>query len=118
MENGMNIKPDAAGESVGPSVSGIKLAGNLFVRLRVFLLAGNISNRETSHRSVLMPHDFNEINVSDDDASDMDIIKDIINTEKPEDAFYVADIGDIIKRHNEWINKMPKVIPHYGTFID
>jgi len=66
-----------------------------------------------------MPHyDFNEINVFDDDVRDMDIIKDIINTEKPEDAFYIADIGDVIKNHHKWINKMPKVVPHYGMFID
>lgn len=66
-----------------------------------------------------MPHcDYNEISVFNDDVNEIDIIKDIIKIEKPEDPFYVADIGDVIKRHQEWINKMPKVIPHYGTFID
>lgn len=66
-----------------------------------------------------MPHyDFNEINIFDDDVDDVDIIKDIIKTEKPEDAFYVADIGDIIKRHEKWLKTMPKVTPHYGKFID
>lgn len=59
-------------------------------------------------------YDFNEINVFDDHVDDVDIIKDIIKSEKPEDAFYVADIGDVVARHRNWINKMPKVIPHYG----
>ncbi|XP_012230173.1 ornithine decarboxylase 1-like isoform X2 [Linepithema humile] len=63
----------------------------------------------------IMPHfDFDEINILNDNTNDMDIIRDIINTDKPEDAFYVADIGDVIKRHHEWIKKMPKVIPHYA----
>lgn len=60
---------------------------------------------------------FKEIKVIDDGVDDMDIIRDIIKIEKPEDAFYIADIGDVIKRHHEWISKMPKVIPHYGMFI-
>ncbi|XP_050450760.1 ornithine decarboxylase 2-like [Cataglyphis hispanica] len=57
---------------------------------------------------------FKEIKVIDDGVDDMDIIRDIIKIEKPEDAFYIADIGDVIKRHHEWITKMPKVIPHYA----
>ncbi|XP_072761190.1 antizyme inhibitor 2-like [Anoplolepis gracilipes] len=57
---------------------------------------------------------FKEINIIDDNVDDMDIIRDIIQIEKPEEAFYIADIGDVIKRHNEWINKMPKVIPYYA----
>lgn len=68
-----------------------------------------------------MPHfNFKEIEVIDDKKNDLDIIKDIIKLEEPEDAFYIADIGDIIKRHQAWISKMPRVIPHYGmsaTFI-
>lgn len=60
---------------------------------------------------------FKEIKVIDDGVDDMDIIRDIIKIEKPEDAFYIADIGDVIKRHHEWISKMPKVIPHYGILM-
>lgn len=60
---------------------------------------------------------FKEIKIIDDGVDDMDIIRDIIKIEKPEDAFYIADIGDVIKRHHEWISKMPKVIPHYGMFM-
>ncbi|XP_018402076.1 PREDICTED: ornithine decarboxylase 2-like [Cyphomyrmex costatus] len=58
--------------------------------------------------------DFKDIQVVNDSLNDIDVIRDIIKIEKPEDAFYVVDIGDIIKRHQEWISKMPKVVPHYA----
>ncbi|KAG5325807.1 AZIN1 inhibitor, partial [Pseudoatta argentina] len=63
----------------------------------------------------IMSHlDFKDIQVVNDSVNDIDVIRDIIKTEKPEDAFYVMDVGDIIKRHQEWISKMPKVVPHYA----
>lgn len=58
-----------------------------------------------------------DINVFDDNVDDMDIIRNITNTKNCEDAFYIADIGSVIERHRKWINKMPRVIPHYGTFV-
>ncbi|KAL6259627.1 hypothetical protein P5V15_009543 [Pogonomyrmex californicus] len=62
-----------------------------------------------------MPHfDFKEIKVVDDSVNDTDVIRDVIKVENLEDAFYVADIGDVVKRHQDWISKMPKVIPHYA----
>ena len=61
--------------------------------------------------------DFKDIQVVNDSVNDIDIIRDIIKTEKLEDAFYVMDVGDIIKRHQEWISKMPKVVPHYGMSV-
>lgn len=61
-------------------------------------------------------HNFNELKVFDDAVDNMDIIRTIIAMENQEDSFYIADIGDIINKHLEWITKMPKVVPHYGTF--
>ncbi|XP_018306617.1 ornithine decarboxylase 2-like [Mycetomoellerius zeteki] len=58
--------------------------------------------------------DFKDIQVVNDSVNDIDVIRDIIKNEKPEDAFYVVDIGDIIRRHQEWISKMPKIVPHYA----
>lgn len=63
----------------------------------------------------MSPDDFNEITVFDDAADNMDIIKTIINMKNQEDAFYIVDIGDIVNKHCEWITKMPRVAPHYGT---
>jgi len=57
---------------------------------------------------------FNEIKVFDDTMDNMEIIRSLINTESPERAFYIADIGNVIKRHHEWLSKMPRVIPHFG----
>lgn len=62
----------------------------------------------------MSPGDFNEINVFDDAADNMDIIKTIIDIKNQEDAFYIVDIGDIINKHREWITKIPRVVPHYG----
>ncbi|XP_071563976.1 ornithine decarboxylase-like [Temnothorax nylanderi] len=55
-----------------------------------------------------------KIRVINDEVEDMDIIKDLVKSEELEDAFYIADIGGVIKKHQEWISKMPKVVPHYA----
>lgn len=60
---------------------------------------------------------FEEIKIFDDAIDDMDIIRTIIKTEDEEKAFYIADIGNVIRKHEEWITKMPRVIPHFGTCI-
>lgn len=59
--------------------------------------------------------DFNEIKVFEDTANDTDIIRTIIDVEDQEDPFYILDIADVIKRHNDWISKMPRVVPHYAV---
>lgn len=48
---------------------------------------------------------------------DMDIIRTMTSTEDHENAFYIADIGNVIQKHQEWITKMPRVIPHFGEHI-
>ncbi|XP_014484259.1 PREDICTED: ornithine decarboxylase 2-like [Dinoponera quadriceps] len=58
---------------------------------------------------------FNELKVFDDAVDNMDIIRTIIAMENQEDSFYIVDVGDIIKKHREWITKMPKVVPHYAV---
>lgn len=63
----------------------------------------------------MSPGDFNEIKVFDDAADNMDVIKTVIATKNQEDGFYIVDIGDIINKHREWITKIPRVAPHYGT---
>ncbi|XP_071563966.1 ornithine decarboxylase 2-like [Temnothorax nylanderi] len=57
---------------------------------------------------------YNEIKIIDDEVENTDIIKDYVKKEKLEDAFYIADIGGVIKKHQEWISKLPKVVPHYA----
>jgi ornithine decarboxylase len=31
-----------------------------------------------------------------------------------EEAFFICDLGEIIKKHDEWISQLPRVQPHYG----
>lgn len=57
------------------------------------------------------------IQVYDDGAKDLDIMRKIINNQNQEDAFYILDVGNIIQKHKEWIKKIPRVIPHYGMIF-
>ncbi|XP_032673218.1 ornithine decarboxylase 2-like isoform X2 [Odontomachus brunneus] len=57
---------------------------------------------------------FHEIKVIDDSMNDMEVIRNIINTKNQDQAFYIANIGSVIKRHDEWIAKMPRVTPHFA----
>lgn len=59
---------------------------------------------------------FDEIKIFNDTMDDMEIIRTML-TEDQERAFYIADIGNVIQKHQEWITKMPRVVPHFGTHI-
>ncbi|XP_057341331.1 ornithine decarboxylase 2-like [Microplitis mediator] len=56
----------------------------------------------------------NNITFYNDNLSDIDIIKNIIDKNNQEDAFYIVDIEDIIKQHKKWVSMIPRVIPHYA----
>ncbi|XP_014486971.1 PREDICTED: LOW QUALITY PROTEIN: ornithine decarboxylase 2-like, partial [Dinoponera quadriceps] len=60
-------------------------------------------------------YNFNEIKVFDDSMNDMDVIKTITDTVFQEKAFYIANIGNVIQKHDEWITKMPSVAPHFAV---
>ncbi|XP_035733399.1 ornithine decarboxylase-like [Vespa mandarinia] len=55
-----------------------------------------------------------EVHLYEDEIEEYDIIKKIISTRHQEDAFYIFDLGVIIKKHQDWIKKMPRVVPHYA----
>jgi len=44
-------------------------------------------------------------------------IKSIANelTKVTEEAFFICDLGEIIKKHEEWIFQLPRVKPHYAV---
>jgi len=44
-----------------------------------------------------------------------DIIRDTIINGNSEDAFYVVDIQDILRKHKNWLLKMPRVQPFYAV---
>ncbi|XP_047370309.1 ornithine decarboxylase 1-like isoform X2 [Vespa velutina] len=58
--------------------------------------------------------DLNQIQIYEDQVKDYDILKNIITTHDQEDPFYILDLGIIIKKHQDWIKKMPRVVPYYA----
>ncbi|RWS26694.1 ornithine decarboxylase 2-like protein [Leptotrombidium deliense] len=44
-----------------------------------------------------------------------EIVRDVIATSGHEDPFYVVDIQDIIKKHKNWLLKMPRIKPYYAV---
>ncbi|KAF7378650.1 hypothetical protein HZH66_015437 [Vespula vulgaris] len=57
----------------------------------------------------------NEIQIYEDKFKDYDILKNVITTRDQEDAFYILDLGIIMKQHQEWIKKMPRIVPYYAV---
>ncbi|KAH0539275.1 ornithine decarboxylase 2-like [Cotesia glomerata] len=57
---------------------------------------------------------FNNITIYDDNLSDFDIIRSIIEKNDQEDAFYILNIEEIIKQHKKWFAMIPRVFPHYA----
>lgn len=55
--------------------------------------------------------------IQEGEADIMNIINEItaFGTTNQEDPFYVFNIGDIVKKHQTWIEKMPRVVPHYAV---
>ncbi|XP_076231000.1 ornithine decarboxylase 1-like [Calliopsis andreniformis] len=57
---------------------------------------------------------FDKIKQFDDSMKDTDIIKTIIKLRNREGAFCILDIADIVQKHQNWITKMPRVVPYYA----
>jgi ornithine decarboxylase len=57
------------------------------------------------------------IQVVEGEADVMNIINEITacGTANQDEPFYVFNIGDIVKKHQTWIEKMPRVVPHYAV---
>ncbi|XP_076385006.1 ornithine decarboxylase 2-like isoform X2 [Megachile rotundata] len=58
---------------------------------------------------------FAEVKQFEDATNDFDIIKDIIDNESQEEPFYILDVNDLMRKHLDWISKMPRVTPHYAV---
>ncbi|XP_070505352.1 ornithine decarboxylase-like [Chironomus tepperi] len=57
------------------------------------------------------------IHIMDDDVNSTELINQLTlnGTINQEDPFYIFNIGDIIKKHQNWIEKMPRVAPYYAV---
>lgn len=42
------------------------------------------------------------------------VLKDKISNHEAEDAFYVADLGEVTRQFNQWKELLPRVRPYYG----
>lgn len=56
-----------------------------------------------------------KIHVLEPGKENWDVIRDIAHSGVQEEAFYVMDVGDVIRKHKEWKLKMPRVAPFYGN---
>lgn len=55
------------------------------------------------------------IHIMDSSSNVMTVIEEIANSGVQEEAFYVLDIGDIVKKHQIWKEKLPRVEPFYAV---
>uniref|UniRef100_A0A1B6M882 ornithine decarboxylase n=1 Tax=Graphocephala atropunctata TaxID=36148 RepID=A0A1B6M882_9HEMI len=55
------------------------------------------------------------IHVLDANTAPNDVLRAIALSGVQENAFYVLDVGDIVEKHQEWKNKMPRVQPFYAV---
>ena len=56
----------------------------------------------------------NTIRVLEHGQSCWDVINQVIDSGLQEEAFYVLDVNDIVRKHEEWKLKLPRVTPFYG----
>ena len=57
-----------------------------------------------------------KIHVLEPGKENWDVIRDVAHSGVQEEAFYVMDVDDIIRKHNEWKLEMPRVATFYGYF--
>lgn len=56
------------------------------------------------------------VHVLDAQSNVWSVIRDIAESGAQEDAFYVCDIGDIVRKHKIWRATLPRVKPYYGMY--
>ncbi|XP_043462594.1 ornithine decarboxylase-like [Leptopilina heterotoma] len=55
------------------------------------------------------------IHVLDNSSNVLSVIKRIANSGVQEEAFYIFDVGDIVRKHQIWKEKLPRVEPYYAV---
>ncbi|XP_066589736.1 ornithine decarboxylase 2-like [Prorops nasuta] len=61
---------------------------------------------------------FEEVKIYDDATSVRDIMKSVIKKENQEEPFYILDLDDLVKKHRDWVRKMPRIVPHYAVKVN
>ncbi|XP_058054965.1 ornithine decarboxylase-like [Anopheles bellator] len=62
-----------------------------------------------------LENDSDKIQIVDGTVDVPRIIDAMVDQMPTEHPFYVMDIGDIVRKHQQWIEKMPRVVPHYAV---
>lgn len=58
-----------------------------------------------------------DIHVSDQPVNAMEMIRqESISGDEDDEPFFICDISDIIRKHQIWKHRMPRVLPFYGDF--
>ncbi|XP_074035724.1 ornithine decarboxylase [Leptinotarsa decemlineata] len=55
------------------------------------------------------------VHILDDKSNVLSVIRNIVANNNQEEAFYVCDVGDIVRKHKIWSAKLPRVQPHYAV---
>jgi len=59
--------------------------------------------------------DVTKIHVLEPGKEMWDVVHQLANNVEQEEAFYVLDVGDVIRKHKEWKLKLPRVQPFYAV---
>lgn len=57
---------------------------------------------------------FKEVKIFDDNVSELEMLKSVIDERGGDDPLHIVDLGDVLKKHQVWMQKLPRVTPHYG----
>lgn len=58
-----------------------------------------------------------EVKIVDDNLSEFEILRKLIEGNDGEHPIHMLDVGEIVRKHQLWIEKMPRVVPYYGIMI-
>lgn len=61
-------------------------------------------------------YNFDDFLIVEDDVDNLEIMRSIVESRNQENAFYVLDVARVVKKHLNWIKRMPRVVPYYGAY--
>lgn len=72
------------------------------------------NNPQFSPKPRYFSSEMDSIQIVSDEVKDTDFAKTVIGTKKDEDAFQILDVGDVVAKHQQWLQKVPRVVPYFG----
>ena len=65
----------------------------------------------------MLDTNFTEVKIFDDELSELEILKKLTAEIEGEEPLHMLNIQDIFKKHQLWLDKMPRIVPYYGISI-